>query len=278
MTAVATQYDSATEAREEAKRYWDEHVDATPAQVGRHLRSSGLVAPAAATLRQWRRRYTAPRPPTMRAPTKSEIDASAKGRATRAVRQREERAEPIDPDSLLIWDNRSQLSDMPRELLGHIMCDIIMGVPPVAACAFVGVSKTQFRAWMDKGRKPLPEDGDEDGITAYREFRHLIEIAEAASERQLVLDMRSRINGWQPIHKILISRFPERWEPKQRIEHTIGPVDISSESEVQAIKAMTPEQLAVLVGARPRMLPLPTDDPHARDERGIIDVPTNTEE
>lgn len=86
-----------------------------------------------------------------------------------------------------------------------------------AACAYAGIGYNTFCQWMKWGKT-----GDKDRAL-YREFRGAVLKAEADAEVRIVAQWQQQIpDNWPAARDFLGRRFPERWGPKEKIEHS-GP-------------------------------------------------------
>jgi transposase-like protein len=92
------------------------------------------------------------------------------------------------------------------------LCDLIRdGNYYEAACARVGIERTTFFKWMQRGRKaksgPLFD------------FFNAVQSARAESEARVVKDWVAQIpENWQAARDFLARRFPARWGPKDSHE------------------------------------------------------------
>jgi hypothetical protein len=93
-----------------------------------------------------------------------------------------------------------------------------------AACGYAGIDYATFRRWMERGER--------ESRGAYRALRDAIEKAEAVAEVTVVAQWRSQIpTSWQAARDFLARRFPSRWRPVERFEHSGpdgGPIDIAA--------------------------------------------------
>jgi len=107
---------------------------------------------------------------------------------------------------------RGQPTKLTPEVQQRMCQAISAGNYLAAACRYGGVDYTTVRRWMLRGDR-------EPGI--YRHFRDAILKAEADAEVTVVALWRSQIpENWAAARDFLARRFPERWGPKARLEHT----------------------------------------------------------
>src|SRR5688500_14704222 len=87
------------------------------------------------------------------------------------------------------------------------------------ACAYAGIDYSTFRRWIERGEQA------ERGL--YREFRDAIRRAEAEAEIRVVAHWQRQVpESWQASRDFLARRFPDRWGPKDRLEHG-GQIDLA---------------------------------------------------
>jgi transposase len=82
------------------------------------------------------------------------------------------------------------------------------------ACAAVGIGKTTFYRWLERGEKA------ETGV--YRDFWNAVKKAEAESESKYVGVIRDAANSgtWQAAAWWLERRYPDRWGKKDQMALT----------------------------------------------------------
>jgi hypothetical protein len=81
------------------------------------------------------------------------------------------------------------------------------------ACAYAGISYTNFRKWMIRGEKQ-PR-----GV--FRDFRDSVHKAQTAAEVRVVAQWQTAMpSDWKACRDFLARRFPERWAPKTDIQVT----------------------------------------------------------
>jgi transposase len=117
------------------------------------------------------------------------------------------------------------------------LCDLVRdGNYYEAACAGVGIERTTFFKWMQRGRKaksgPLFD------------FFNAVQSARAESEARVVKDWVAQIpENWQAARDFLARRFPARWGPKDSHD-----VSLSGKGKGGAIPIVAVE---VVTGERP---------------------------
>ena len=93
-----------------------------------------------------------------------------------------------------------------------------------AACGYAGIDYATFRRWMERGER--------EARGRFHTFRHTIEKAEADAEVTVVAQWRAQIpTNWQAARDFLARRYPERWRPSERLEHSGpdgGPIDLAT--------------------------------------------------
>ncbi len=84
-----------------------------------------------------------------------------------------------------------------------------------AAATYGGISQETFFRWMKWGESDSPNR------EPFRQFRKSILAAEAQAEISVVAQWKSQVpQNWQAARDFLGRRFPSRWGPKERLEHT----------------------------------------------------------
>ena len=105
----------------------------------------------------------------------------------------------------------SKLTPALQENICKIVAD---GNYMITACQAVGIDKSTYLRWLERGAKEIDNDG---GI--YCDFLYAIKKAEATAEQALLSVIKEKaINGkeWLPAMTILERRHPDRWGRKDR--------------------------------------------------------------
>src|SRR5439155_9145176 len=93
-----------------------------------------------------------------------------------------------------------------------------------AACGYAGIDYRTFRRWMERGER--------ESRGQFRALREAVEKAEADAEVTVVAQWRSQISSsWQAARDFLARRYPDRWRPSERLEHSGpggGPIDLAT--------------------------------------------------
>lgn len=80
-----------------------------------------------------------------------------------------------------------------------------------AACKKAGIGYNTFRKWMIRGKRSRGK---------FREFMEAVHKAEADAETTIVAEWRKQCpENWQACRDFLGRRHPDRWGPKEKLEH-----------------------------------------------------------
>ena len=110
-----------------------------------------------------------------------------------------------------ITGRRTKLTPALQDKICEIVGD---GNYTITACQAVGIDKSTYFRWLEKGAKEIDNGG---GI--YGDFLYAIKKAEASSEQALLSVIKKKaIDGkeWLPAMTILERRHPDRWGRKDR--------------------------------------------------------------
>jgi hypothetical protein len=101
-----------------------------------------------------------------------------------------------------------------KKLRDLIVADIRAGNYAKIAAAANGIGQSTYFSWMKKGAK--------EKRGRFREFRELVQSAEATAERDMVIIVkRSALEGnSRSAFDFLERKYPDRWGKRERIEHT----------------------------------------------------------
>jgi hypothetical protein len=114
------------------------------------------------------------------------------------------------------------------------ICDLLReGNFVETVCDYVGIDKTTFYDWSNRGDRGWKADID----GGYVEFSNAVKKAISQVETETVTDLRKGPMNWQAKAWWLERRHPDKWgnRGKSQIEHTIKDVDKLSDDELRAI-------------------------------------------
>lgn len=106
----------------------------------------------------------------------------------------------------------------------------------------LGIHKSRFNAWLEKGQPEPVIDEESQEIVGYEypdnfygEFARDVAAATARAEVEAVKALKSHFHAdWRAAEAFLSRKFPERWNPKHIIEHQGkdgGPIEVSEKRE-----------------------------------------------
>ena len=127
----------------------------------------------------------------------------------------------------------------------EIAAAVTAGCPVEVAAVSAGVPASTFWRWMQLGREEaarVADGGRPDPTKAdYLGLFHAVDDAVARSERRLVTMWSAAAQSdWRAARDLLARRFPERWAPRERREHTGvdgGPIQVAATTLAEARQA-----------------------------------------
>lgn len=125
-------------------------------------------------------------------------------------------------------------ADLAARLADLIAC----GAYPVVACRRVGIDKSSYARWMQRGERDLRLKDD----STYARFRTAIKESEAQAEIDHVACLRKAAQtNWIAVMTLLERRWPTRWGLQDRLEiedarPALPPVDLSKLSAPELIQ------------------------------------------
>lgn len=124
-------------------------------------------------------------------------------------------------------------SKLTPELQKDICNYLLAGNFVETVCDFVGIDKTTFYDWCNRGERGWKVDID----GGYVEFSNAVKKAISQVEMTTVHDLRKGPVNWQSKAWWLERRHPDKWgnRGKSQVEHTIKDVSQLSDDELRAI-------------------------------------------
>lgn len=130
-------------------------------------------------------------------------------------------------------------SKLTPELQKQICVQLKAGNFVETVCDYVGINKTTFYEWIDRGERGWKADID----GGYVEFSNAVKKAISEVEMQTVKDLRGGPMNWQAKAWWLERRHPDKWGNRQKHIHS-GPDD--GPIEHRHVSELSDEELATI--------------------------------